>query len=257
MSKDMEDIKKLFWLLFSVFMLVLVVGGIFYGIPAISKWGNGFYPSRVITVTAEGKTTATPDLAEVSFSVVTQGQNPQSLSQTNIDKMNAVLQFVKSQGIDEKDIKTTSYNLVPNYQWDKGTQRNYITGYTLTQTVLAKVRDLTKVASLLGGLAPLGVNQIGGVNFTFADDEKVLAAARADAFAKARAKAEEMANEAGVSLGAVVGVSESNYVPRPYLDSKMYATGMGGASMAVAPAPEIQPGTQDITDNVTMVFELK
>lgn len=166
-----------------------------------------------------------------------------------------MLQFVKSQGVASEDIKTTGYNLSPNYQWDKNTQRNYITGYTLTQTVQAKVRDLSKVAPILGGLAPLGVNQIGGVTFTFADDEKVLATARADAFEKARAKAMEMASESGVSLGRIVNVAESNYipVPRAFYATANEAVGLGGA----VSAPTIEPGTQDITDNVSITYEIK
>jgi len=250
----MDGIKKWFWILLSVFVAVLIVNVVFFVMPLLQKIGNGFYPSRTITVSAEGKTTASPDLAEISFSVVTQGQNPSTLSDNNNQKMNAVLQFVKSQAIADADIKTTGYDLSPNYQWDKNTQRNYITGYTLTQTVQVKVRDLSKVASVIGGLAPLGVNQIGGVTFTFADDEKVLMAARVDAFTKVLAKAKEMASEAGTSLGKIVNVSENNYIPGP---RAMYsvtneAMGLGGT----ATAPTIQPGTQEITDTVSITYEL-
>jgi uncharacterized protein len=251
----MDKEKKLFWFSLDVFLIVLVIGIIFFAIPMVQKIGEGFYPSRTITVTAEGKTTASPDLAEISFSVITQGQNPATLSDKNNQKMAAVLQFVKSQSIAEEDIKTTNYDLSPNYQWDKNTERNYIVGYTLTQTVLVKVRDLSKVASVIGGLTPLGANQIGGIVFTFADEEKVLAAARADAFAKAGAKAKEMAAAAGVSLGKVMSVSENNYIPtqRSYYAADA-ATGMGGGMAPVAPT--IQPGTQDITDTVSITYQL-
>ena len=170
--------------------------------------------------------------------------------------MNAVLQFVSSQGIASSDIATTAYDLEPNYQYDKTTQRNFIVGYTLTQTVTVKVHDLTQVAPLLGGLAPLGVNQIGGVNFTFADEEAVIAPARADAFSKAKAKAMEMASQAGTSLGAVLNVSESGTTPppRPYYNM---ASGMGGGVSGASVAPNIQPGTQDITDDVTITYALQ
>lgn len=110
------------------------------------------------------------------------------------------------------------------------------------------------MASVLGGLAPLGVNQIGGVTFTFADDEKVLAAARADAFTKARTKAKEMASEAGVSLGNVLGVSENHYIPGPQPVYSMANSAMGAGVASVAPS--IQPGTQDITDTVNITYQL-
>ncbi len=251
---ESTDIKKWFWILLTVFLGALIVNLIFFVMPTIYKWGEAFYPAHTITVSAQGKTTAAPDLAEISFSVVTQGQSPQTLSDNNNTKMNAILQFVKSQGVADDDIKTTSYNLSPNYSWDKSTMRNYITGYTLTQTVQVKVRDLSKVASVLGGLAPLGANQIGGVNFTFADDAKVLSAARADAIAKAAEEAKAMAADAHVSLGRIVSISENNYIPGP----RYYAAadfGVGGASSAPVP-PTIQPGTEDITDTVSIVYAL-
>lgn len=252
----MDEAKKYFWILLDVLIAVLAVGAVFFGMPLLQRLANGFYPARTITVTAEGKTTVSPDLAEISFSVLSQGKDPQTLSANNNDKMNAVLQFVKAQGIDDKDLTTTDYNLSPNYQYDRNTQRNFITGYTLTQTVQVKVRDLNKVATVLSGLAPLGVNQIGGVNFTFDDPEKFLAVARADAFVKAEAKAKEMATAAGASLGMVMSVAENNYIPTPralYMGANS-AAGLGGVE--TASAPTIQPGTQDVTDNVSITYEL-
>ena len=184
---NINSVKTWFWILLNVLIAVAIINVVFFVMPLLQRVSNGFYPARTITVSAEGKTTVSPDIAQISFSVVSQGQNPEALTTNNNDKMSAVIQFVKSQGIDAKDIKTTNYDLSPNYQWDKNTQRNFITGYTLTQTVLVKVRDLAKVATVVGGLAPLGVNQIGGINFTFDDPESFLAMARADAFTKAEA----------------------------------------------------------------------
>jgi uncharacterized protein YggE len=250
----MDNAKKWFWILLNILIAVAVVNVVFFVMPMLQKLGDGFYPSRTITVSSEGKATVSPDIAQVSFSVISQGQNPQTLSTNNNEKMSAVIQFVKSQNIDEKDIKTTGYDLSPNYQWDKTTQRNFIVGYTLTQTVLVKIRDLAKVAQVLGGLAPLGVNQIGGVSFTVDNQEAVLALARADAFRKAEAKAKEMASQAGVSLGRVLNVSEyGGGVPIPYYSAKAEMGGLGGAPSV----PTIQPGTQEVTDQITITYTLR
>jgi len=253
MNKDKA--KVWFWVLLDVLIVVLIVNVLFFVMPLLQHLGNGFYPARTITVSADGKTTVSPDIAQASFSVVSQGKNPDTLSTSNNDKMSAVVQFIKSQKVDEKDIKTTDYNLSPNYQWDKNTQRNYIVGYTLTQTVTVKIRDLGNVASVIGGLTPLGVNQIGDINFTIDDPEKFLSVARADAFNKAEAKAREMALGAGVSLGRVVSVGEYGNVPgpRPYLTMADKTIGMGAAQSV----PMIQPGTQDVTDSVTITYELR
>jgi uncharacterized protein YggE len=169
--------------------------------------------------------------------------------------MASVMQFISSEGIASSDIATTGYDLSPNYTWDQASGRSSITGYTLTQTVEVKVRDLTKVASVLGGLAPLGVNEVGGVDFTFQDPNKFVSIARADALTKAGQEASEMAAQAGASLGEVVTVSESQYVPMP---QPVYAA-MGEAAMpAEAPVtPTLAAGTQDVTDNVTVIYALK
>jgi hypothetical protein len=132
---------------------------------------------------------------------------------------------------------------------------NTIIGYTLTQSVEVKVRDFANIAKLLGGLPPLGINRIGGVTFTFDNSDNVLAIARADAMAKAKAKAVEMAGEAGVALGEVVSVQEYGNIPvYPMMnEAAPMAAGVSSASVS----PTIEPGTQDITDQVTVVYSLR
>ncbi len=245
-----------FWVLLDIMIGAIAIAILFAGIPFLGRFASSLPATRTITVTAEGKTTASPDLATIDFSVVTQGANPSDLSTNNNDKMNAVLQFVSSQNIATSDMKTTSYDLQPNYQYDKNNSRTYIASYTLTQTVDVKIHDLKKVADVLAGLAPLGVNQIGGVNFSFNDPNQFLNIARADALNKAKTQAAEMSSEAGAHLGAVVNVSESGNIPypRPYYSMDSAASGIG---MKAAVAPSIQPGTQDITDSVTVTYELE
>src|SRR3989338_1703408 len=191
-----NKLKSWFWFLLDVAIACWVIGFLFVGLPALQRIGNSFSSGRNITVTAEGKALAAPDLAELSFSVVSQGKNPEELSENNNQKMTAATKFVKGEGVLEKDMKTTSYSLQPNYQYNPTTQRNFITGYTLTQTLTIKVHDLNKVAKIIAGLTPLGVNQIGGVNFSIENENTVLSEARNDAFKKAKAKAEEMAKAA-------------------------------------------------------------
>jgi len=262
----MDKSKMYFWDVLILLMLVLVVNLIFFVMPLFASWRGSFTPARTITVSAQGMTTATPDEGDISFSVVTQGANPQSLSDNNNTKMNAVLQFVSSQEIASSDIATTGYDLEPNYSnivepanlpnMPVGTYVNRpptIVGYTLTQTVQVKIRDLTKVASVLGGLAPLGVNQIGGVNFTFQDPDKFTAIARADALTKAQTEAGQMATQAGAGLGEVVSVSESANFPGP----QFYSMSAGASDAMAAPvAPSIQPGTQNVTDEVTVTYAI-
>ena len=89
-----------------------------------------------------------PDVATLSFSVVSEGADPEKLQNDNTDKINKALDFVKSEGVESKDIKTAGYNLSPRYKYDQKTGRSSIDGYTLPQTVIVKIRDLSKVGPL-------------------------------------------------------------------------------------------------------------
>jgi hypothetical protein len=106
-------------------------------------------------------------------------------------------------------------------------------------------------------LTPLGVNQIGGVNFTFNDPNTFIAVARADAMNKAEVKAAQMASAAGVSLGEVVNVSENGIIPQPVRVYSAMSSGGLAAPMAAVSAPDIQPGSQDVTDDVTITYALR
>lgn len=259
----MNEAKLWFWVLLDALLAALVIAVMGVALPVAVQWSASLAPSKTITVTAEGKTTAIPDIAEVSFSVVSQGADVQTITTSNTNKMNAVLQFVATQNIASSDITTTGYDLQPNYNYNNTNAPNVvgspsIDGYTLTQTVTIKIRNLSNVSTVLSGLAPLGVNQIGGVNFTFDDPNTYLAVARADAFNQARTKAEQMAADAGASLGEVVSVSENGVTPGPLPIYSMASGEAMGATAAVAPAtPNIQPGSQDITDDVTITYALR
>src|SRR3989338_2818600 len=251
----MDKYKKYFWVLLDMLLAALVINLVFFVMPAIKKFGNAQYSVRTISVSAEGKTIVTPDLEQSSFSVVSRGKNPEDLADTNNEKVSAVIGFLKSQGLPDADIKTTSYNLSPDYQYDQNTQRNFITGYTLTQTVSVKMRDFKKIPTILAGLTPLGVNQIGGISFTVENPETFLGIARAQAIERAKQKAEAMARESGAHLGRVMNVSESSGgFPMSYYDAYSRGGALEMTSKTVS-APTIEPGSEEITNVVTITYE--
>lgn len=251
---EIEKVKNYFWTVFTLLLAGLLVNLVFFVMPMLSRLADSFYPVSVMTVTSEGKTTVSPDLAQFSFSVITQGRNPDEIVSSNNQKMSAAIDFVKSQGIDAKDIKTTNYNLSPDYQYDEALRRSFIVGYTITQNVNVKVRDFGKIPKILSGLTPLGVNQIGGVSFSVEDPEKFLNEARKQAFARAKAKATTMAEQSGVRLSRIVNVSEFGGFPPPIpYYGRAEALGKGGDIAA----PTIEPGTEEITVQVSVTYAIK
>lgn len=252
----MNEAKLWFWVVIDAFVAVLIIVIVAVVAPSFVRYSASLAPAHTITVSSQGKTTVTPDLAELSFSVVTQGKDPTALSDNNNTKMNSVVEFLSSQAIATSDIQTISYDLEPNYQYDKNGGNATISGYTLTQGVQVKIHDLTKTASVLGGLAPLGVNQISGVTFTFEDQDSLVGPARAQAIEKAQKKAQEMASAAGASLGSIVSMSENSSTPYPVYKSVSYST-TSGTAMNSAVAPSIQAGSEDVTDTVTITYALR
>lgn len=246
--------KNLFWSLVNLALIVVLI----FGLKGL-VFREYTRIERIIVVSGEGKITATPDIARISFSMVTEGKNPETIQAENTRKMNAAIAFLKEQGIAEKDIKTSNYSLYPKYDYSRPPiilypdgSRQEIIGYTLTQSVAVKVRDLGKVGKIFSGLTAQGINQIDSLSFDIDDQENVISEARDQAFQKAREKAEAMARSNGVRLGRVVTFAESQSGwPGPiYLEA-----GKGGD--AITPAPQIEPGSQEVTVNVSVTYEIR
>lgn len=217
-------------------------------------------PANTMSVSAEGKVKAVPDLATITIGVLSQGSDAVDVKNQNNAKVNKVIDYVKKQGVPEKDIATSQYSFYPQQDWKDGTSR--ITGYQGNQDITVKVHGVDKSQDVINkisdGAVNAGANQINGVFFSFEDPNELQQKARKEAIAKAKEKAQELAKEAGLTLGKVVSVSESSgYIPGPvpmYAEKAM-GVGMGGGAANVAPS--IQPGSQDITESMTVVFEVK
>jgi len=215
-------------------------------------------PANTLSVTAEGKVKAVPDLATVELGVVTSAPTAADAQNQSSQKINSIIDFVKQQGVDGNDIATSQFNIYPNQNYQDG--KNTITGYSANQNITVKVRGVDKstdkLSKILGSVTAAGANQINGVSLSFDDPDNFRQQAREQAIAKAKQKAQELADAAGLHLGRVYNVSETgNNVggPIPYAAN----SAMAGAADVKTVAPDIQPGNQDVTANMTVVFEVR
>ncbi len=218
--------------------------------------------SRSFSVTGEGEIQASPDIAEFSFSVLTQGGSDLTALQTqNTTKVNGAIEYLKTQGIDQKDIKTSGYNVNPRYQYYpcNGTSicpPATITGYEVSQTVEVKVRDFSKVGPLLSGVVKSGANSVSGLVFRQEDAASAQNEARKEAIAEAKSQAKEIAKAGGFRLGKLISIEEAGgYMP-------MYSYGRGGAmdmaeSAKVVSNPTVEPGTNEVRMQVVLRYEIK
>jgi uncharacterized protein len=210
-------------------------------------------PPVTISVSGEGKVSAVPDIASLSFGVQTGRQTTAQAAMEKLSNdMNAVMDAIKAKGIEEKDIRTESLNLFPAYDWDEGTRVDK--GFEASQSLRVKVRDLAKIGDVLTAATSAGANQAGGVNFTIDEPEDLQNEARDEAIANAKEKAEELADELGVKLGKLRGFNEGGYSPAPMYERAMMmdSVGMGGGGGMPVPS-----GEQEVRMNVTLTYEVR
>jgi len=262
--KNLEDKNKILLtgllIILAVFLLALTVStvvGIQNKIKEGKYIGQEIETKNTITVADKGEVYAKPDLALTTFSVVTEKKTVSEAISENAKKMNAVIDFVKEQGVEDKDLKTISFNIHPRYEWYGVTQfypqgRRVLVGYEVRQSLEVKIRDMEKIGDIIEGATDAGANEVGDLQFTVDNPDELKKQARGQAIEKAKNKAEELASQLGVRLVRIVNFSESGVIPFYYGLQK--AAGMGGGEEASAPA--IETGENKIEVNVTITYEI-
>ncbi|MEN9912713.1 MAG: hypothetical protein RLY66_121 [Candidatus Parcubacteria bacterium] len=251
-------IATLVGILLAVFLAVISVKGM----QTLNDNDTPAYNS--ISVTGKGEAVSIPDIATFSFGVTESAKTVADASTKAADRMNAALKAVKDAGVEEKDIKTTSYSINPKYDYEGGECNTYrctpgkstLTGYEVGQTVQVKIRDLKKVGDIFSTISSLNVENVNSLSFAIDDVEKFKDEARAKAIDDAKAKAEVLAKQLGVRIVKITSFYDSS-------DQPMYygREGMGGDAMVMnvkaASAPEIPAGEQTIMSSVTITYEIK
>ncbi|MBR1154144.1 SIMPL domain-containing protein [Bradyrhizobium sp. JYMT SZCCT0428] len=189
-------------------------------------------PPPAISVTGEANVSVPPDLAQIDGGVATDAKTAREASDANNAAMGKVLLALKGAGIDEKDYQTSRLSLQPQYATSSKTaERPGVVGFRASNRVTIKIRDVTKVASVIDVLVGAGANEIGGINFIVTQPSKHLDEAREKAIADARRKADIYAKAAGVTLGEPISISEEGAAV-PVFRSKVAAPMAVGAPVA-------------------------
>ncbi|GMU73853.1 MAG: SIMPL domain-containing protein [Candidatus Campbellbacteria bacterium] len=285
-STVQKAVKNLGWLFVALIVFIAILS-----VNALKEnryIGGGVPAGNVITVSGEGEVFAVPDIAEFTYTVYAEAKTVGEAQEMAAEKGNAIIAFLKGEGIAEKDIRTVSYSANPKYEWTNqptplgaeiqvvepyyggGTsgsagvsspdyyypqpRNQVIVGYEVRQSVSVKVRDTEKVGELLAGVGEKGATDIYGPNFTIDEEDALQRAARKLAIKDAQEKAEQLADDLDVRLVRVVSFSENGggYYP-------MYAReefDMAVASDGKA-TPEIPLGENKISANVSITYEIR
>lgn len=211
------------------------------------------------SVSGSGVVYAKADIANINVGVKTEVKKTAAeATDENSKKMNEILTTLKDLGIEAKDIKTTSFNLNPVYNWtEKDGQK--LVGYEVSQNVTLKVRDLDKMGDIIAKTTEKGANQVGNITFTIDDEFALKNEARELAITKAKEKAQLIAKQTGMKLGKVKSVDESFYSPMVDYSYRNAAKEMlgSGVAMDAMEAPSIEVGQNEVRVDVNLVYEVK
>jgi uncharacterized protein YggE len=206
---------------------------------------------RNISVTGNAEVILAPDIAYVSIGVHTEAETAKAAVATNNSQTQAVIDAIKGQGVDAKDIQTTNFSV---YQQEKfgPTGESLGTFFMTDNTVYVTVRDISKIGDILDASISAGANSIYGITFDVQDKESALASGRDQAMVDAQAQADQLAKAAGVTLGDVQSISYYSSAPSPiYYDSKLAGVGGGGQSVPIS------PGQLTLSVAVSVVYGIK
>lgn len=180
-------------------------------------------PPRLVVVQGHGEAAGRPDRATVMVGVETQAATAGAALADNNKKMAALIAAVKQAGVAETDVRTTSFSVFPFYGEGRAGKEPVIMGYRVVNEVTVKAKDVAGLGGLLDKLVSTGANQIRGVQFSLADETKLLDEARRRAVADADRKAKQLADHAGAALGPVHSVVESPRGDGPVHPMRMMA----------------------------------
>jgi uncharacterized protein YggE len=205
-----------------------------------------------LDINATGEVTRVPDVAIITAGVVARSTTATAALQDAANRTDKVLAALKRAGVADRDIQTSSVNLNAEYRYPEN-QSPQLVGYTASNQLTIKFRDIGSSGKILDALVSQGANQINGPNLTIDKPEAALDEARTKAIAEGRARAELYARSLGLRVVRVVSVSESGgyAVPPP---APPPAPMMARAEFA---STKIEPGEQKLQVNVAMTFELQ
>lgn len=228
--------------------------------------GSGVTATNTISISGVGEVFAVPDRATFTVTVREEGAEVGDAQDKATAKINAIIAYLKEAGVEDKDVKTTSYNVNPKYEWEQkpclangicpqGNQK--LIGFEVYQMLEVKVQDPKKAGELLTGVGSKGASEVSSLSFTIEDEDQLKTDARTQAIAEAEEKAAALAKQLGVSIVRVVGFYEDAGGYQPY------AYGRGGVAtdavmnMEKAVAPSLPTGENKIVSNVNVTYEIR
>lgn len=206
----------------------------------------------VVELTVMEEVEAEPDIVTVGAGVTTNAPTAVEALRQNSQAMRAVIDRIKSLGVAERDIQTSSINLNARYDYDQQRQEQVFRGYQASNRVTVKLREIEETGEVLDALVAAGATDLNGPHFSLEDDEAAKASARRAAMQRAEAQAREYASMAGYSNIRLLEINESirgRSGPQPIVVT-------ASRMMAKDESAPVEPGLVSTGINVTVKYEM-
>lgn len=247
----MKNQNTVFGAIFFFFLLLFIytkfIGPFPFSVSSVTTTKTNLFQ-----VTGTGEATAIPNTATLSFGVTkTANTVSDAQNQTNT-AITAILNSIKTLGIDTKDIKTVNYSVYPQYNYVSGTQTP--SGYSVTQNIAVKLTPIDKAGKAVDLATAAGANVLGNITFILdtQTQQKIEQQAREDAVKQAQIKAESLAKAAGIKLGRIIDIQETPN-EQPIL-MPMLAAGVAKTDTTSQPT-QLPSGTSTVSISVTLSYE--
>jgi len=205
-----------------------------------------------IWVTGQGKVAVVPDIATLRLGVEVQRASVAEAQTQAAEAMERVMDALTDNGVAEKDIQTQYFSISPVIKWDRETEEENVVGYRVRNVVTARIRDIDKTGFIIDAVAEAGgdLTRIDSISFSVDDPSDYYKEARQEAMAEAKAKAEQLAKLAGVSLGKPTYISEGIQAPPIYPRGGVYE------EVTALPETPISPGEMELSLTVQVVYAI-
>ena len=229
--------------------------------------------SALLSLSAEGRSNRTPDLAVFSAGVVTNGVTAAEALGANSRQMDRVVAALKRSGIADRDIQTSAISLSPRWNnpeaeaqriaretrqpYVPATEAPRIIGYEARNSVQVRVRRLGEMGKIIDTLVAAGANEVNGPSFTLDDQSGALDEARTEAVAVGKERAEIYARAAGMRVIRLLSMSEGGgYYPVQQVFVTARAERGGGPPPPPPPPAPVSPGELTLGVSLSMQFEI-
>jgi len=208
-----------------------------------------------IWVTGQGKVTAVPDIVTLRLGIEAQEATVAEAQTQAAEAMDKVMAALTDNGVAEKDIQTQYFSIRQVTQWDRVKEEETVIGYRVTNMVTAKIRDTDKAGAIIDAVAEAGgdLTRISSIGFSIDDPSAYYEEAREKAMAEAKAKAEQLAELADVTLGKPTYISAGIQVS-PITRSVVVVEEAVPVAPAVTP---ISPGEMEISLTVQVAYSIQ